>query len=146
MGLTLTDEMRASIKASLVATPSRKTSNTKRSHYRYNKGRPHASDALGVHPDQVQEYRDHLKKHGVTAEVKVDGRVMIESDKQFREVAKAGGLWNGRDGYAAYDSDGNRIMTGREQGQGQSQLKRHLKNEIRGYPTDFPAHLQRRDR
>jgi hypothetical protein len=144
MGQVLTDEIRAQIKASLTAKPKR-SKNPKRSYYRYNGGRAHMSDALGVAPDQVQEYRDHLKAHGCTAEVHDDGRIEIGSEKQFREVAKIGGLYNGRDGYGAKDSEGNRIMTGREQGEGQQRLKQELAKEMRGYPSDYFGPQARRE-
>lgn len=139
----LTDEMRANINALTSAAP-RRGNNPAVHHYRYNNGRPHYSESLGVSPDQVDEYRAHLKKCGITAEVMKDGTVKIESEKQFREVAKAGGLWNGRDGYGATDGEGNKIHTGREAARGRQQFREMLRKEALGYPSDFPKRLMRR--
>lgn len=142
MSFETTDAIRATLKSQATAAP-RSSKNPKRNTYRFNHGRIYKSDALGVGPDQVEEYREHLRKHGIAADVYPDGRVGIESERQWKEIAKAGGLWNGRDGFAAYDGQSNRIMTGREQGKGQAKLRRLLANESRGYPTQFPKHLQR---
>lgn len=144
MTFSMTDDIRSAIRHQATAAPSN-TTNRPVNRYRFNRGRVHKSDALGVNPDQVDEYREHLKKHGIAADVFPDGRVGIESEKQWKEIAKAGGLWNGRDGFSAYDNKGRRIMTGREQGKGREALRRQLANEARGYPAQFPAHLQRSD-
>lgn len=79
--------------------------------------RPHASDALGVSPEQIPAATAALRAQGVTADFDKEGRLLVTSDKQFREAAKACGLWNGRDGYGSQDSDGNRVPTGREREQ-----------------------------
>jgi len=142
MGLVLDDNLRASLKAQLTASPKHAV-NPKRTYYRYNGGRAHISDALGVGADQVDEYRKHLREHGIMADVLPDGRVKIESEKQFRDIARAGGLFSGRDGFGARDSEGNKIMTGREQGQGRQRLKEFLRKECAGYPVDFNGPLTR---
>ena len=128
----------------LTAKPGTSSNNTARNSYRYNNGKVHKSDALGVSPDQVEEYRSHLRAHGITAEVYPDGRVGITSAKQFQDIAKAGGLFNGRDGYGAKDGEGNRIMTGREQVRAREAVKEMLRKESRGYPSEFPRELLRR--
>lgn len=143
MGQVLTDEIRQTLKKMSSAAPKqRERSNVH--HYRYNKGRPHYSESLGVGTDQVDEYRAHLHNHGIAAEVMNDGTVKIESEKQFREVAKAGGLWNGRDGYGATDGEGNKIHTGREAARGRQEFKEMLQKEAMGYPSDFPEEMMRR--
>jgi hypothetical protein len=145
--MELTDELRAQIKAQLTASPKRskeKKSETIARSYRYNRGRTHYSDALGVSPDQIEEARAHLRSHGIAAEFHDDGRIAIQSEKQWRDIARAGGMYTGRDGFGAKDKDGNKIMTGREQGLGRQALKHALAKEMRGYPKEFDGPQTRR--
>lgn len=107
----LTDEIRAAIHDQLTAPPARAAEHAKASDYKFM---PHASEALGVSPEQIPEATANLRAHGCMADFDSDGRVIITSEKQFREVAKASGLWNGRDGYGVRDSDGRQVYTGRE--------------------------------
>lgn len=108
--MKLTDEIRAQIKAQLTASP-KKTSKATARGYKFT---PHASEALGVAPEQIAEATAHLRSHGITADFDSQGRCVITSEKQYREVAKASGLWNGRDGYGAKDSEGRAVHTGRD--------------------------------
>lgn len=87
--------------------------------------RPFHSDALGVHPEQVEEARAALREQGVMADFDSEGRCIITSDKQYREVAKACGMWTGRDGFSAgQDEEGNRILSGRQLQEGKASFRR----------------------
>jgi len=50
------------------------------------------SDALAVHPDQIQEQIAHDKKLGVSVEFKPDGRPVFDNSQHFRRYAKAHGF------------------------------------------------------
>lgn len=54
--------------------------------------RPVVSDALAVHPDQVEEASEHAKKLGVPTEFQADGRPIFRSSKHFRSYARAHGF------------------------------------------------------
>ena len=55
---------------------------------------PIVSDALAVHPDQVEEARASAEAHGVPTEVMPDGRIVIRSrEHQFR-YCRAYGFYN----------------------------------------------------
>jgi len=115
MGRPLTDDIRAAINGQLTAAPgpSNKTRERRTSSGLW--ARPFASEALGVSPDQIPEATEALRKAGVTAEFDKEGRCIVSSDKQFREVAKACGMWDGRDGFGSKDPEtGQRHLTGRE--------------------------------
>ena len=74
-----------------------------------------ASESLGVNPDQIPEATKALRAAGVMADFDKEGRLLVSSTKQYRDAAKACGLWTGRDGYGGgTDADGRRIATGRE--------------------------------
>lgn len=144
MGQQLTDEIRAHIKAQLTAQPTPASRPNKQR--RTNAGlwvKPFHSDSLGCAPDQVEETIAHLRANGVMADFDKQGRCIITSNKQFREVAKASGLYDGRDGYGTRDDEGQKIMTGREQGEGQRRLKEELRKELRGYPSEYTGPLTR---
>ena len=46
---------------------------------------PKFSEALSVHPSQVQELRDHLAEHNVDGEVRDNGDVYVTSAKNYRQ-------------------------------------------------------------
>lgn len=110
------DAIRKAQKAILSAKP--KAKERPNVHRRSTAGlwaRPFASEALGVNPDQIPEATKALRAAGVTADFDKEGRLVVSSDKQFREAAKACGLWNGRDGYGGgMTAEGTRVVTGRE--------------------------------
>lgn len=110
--MKLTDDLRAIIHAQLVARPVARP----RSKRRVGTGLWHqafASDALGVGVKQIPAAREHLRRHGVTAEFDSTGRCIITSDKQYRDVARASGLYDGRHGWDVKNHDGLTIETGR---------------------------------
>jgi hypothetical protein len=81
-----------------------------------------------VNPNQIEEARAHLRANGITAEFDKDGRCIVTSDKQFRDVAKACGMWTGAHGYEGRDFDGDRIFTGREMADGQARVIQRLES------------------
>ena len=112
---TTQDLMRAFQKKVLTSPPKAKVATRQRLKGAGLWCKPFASDALGVHPDQVPEATKALRAAGVMADFDKEGRLVVTSDKQFREAAKACGLWTGRDGYGGgQNEDGSRVGTGRE--------------------------------
>ena len=130
--MDLTDDMRATIRAQLTAVPTRR-SNAKARDYRFNKGRPYLSDALGVNPDQITEARDHLRSHGINAEFSPDGRAIIESEKQYQDIGRACGMRDGRDGWEPEVHSGNKMLTGRKPVVARRKVKADLDREIARY-------------
>lgn len=57
-----------------------------------NWSRPVISDALAVHPNQVQEAEASAKKKGVPTEFLADGRPVIRSKEHKRAYCKAYGF------------------------------------------------------
>lgn len=54
--------------------------------------RPVESDALAVHPKQVEEACEDAKKKGVPTEFLPDGRPVFTSSRHFRRYARAYGF------------------------------------------------------
>lgn len=57
------------------------------------------SDALAVHPSQVEEAREQAKKLGVPTEFAKDGRAVITSRYHQKRLVKALGMFNRDGGY-----------------------------------------------
>ncbi len=57
------------------------------------------SDALAVHPDQVQEATEYLKKRGVPTEFVPSGEPIIKSRAHQKEILKVWGYHNKDGGY-----------------------------------------------
>lgn len=108
----LDDTIRKAIRAQLTARPSRKSA-AQANAYRFNNGHSYASDALGVHPSQIKEASETLRSHGVNVDFDKEGRAIIDSDKQYRDIGKATGMFSGRDGWEQTQYDGKQIATGR---------------------------------
>ena len=109
----MTPELRQAIKESLVPR-ARRVAKKKGRRDRYSIWcRPYASDALGVHPEQVTEAREEMRKHGVDVDFDKSGRAIIKSDEHFKQVARAGGMYDGKDGYEVSGDDGFKRITGR---------------------------------
>ncbi|GIW60070.1 MAG: hypothetical protein KatS3mg087_1136 [Patescibacteria group bacterium] len=53
---------------------------------------PYYSDAMGVHPCQIEEAKRKLAKLGVRVEYTKDGRAIIESPTHRKQLAEAMGL------------------------------------------------------
>lgn len=53
--------------------------------------RPVASDALKVHPSQVNEAREEAKRRGVNVEFRNDGTPVFTSSRQFRDYCRKHG-------------------------------------------------------
>lgn len=125
--MELTDSIRDQIKQQLVARPeSKERPNRQRRTSSGLWARPFHSESLGVSPEQIKEAQAHLRSHGITADFDKEGRCIVTSDKQYREVAKACGMWTGRDGFSGRTHDGRRIATGREQADGQRRVREKL--------------------
>lgn len=54
--------------------------------------KPMTSNALKVHPDQVQEAKEFAKASGVPTDYTPDGRPIITSSRQFRRLAQIQGF------------------------------------------------------
>ena len=112
------DAMRAASRALLTAKPE---TPVRENVQRLTAGlwaRPFHSDALGVHPDQIPEATQALRSAGVMADFDKEGRLIVTSDKQYREAAKACGLWDGRDGY------GGGKQTGRDRERSKQEFRK----------------------
>lgn len=135
MGQPLTDEVRAAIKQQLTTPPAppkrrgtiiasdRKT----RQSMTGGTGGKFWSESLGVPPEQIAEAKEDLRMHGINAEFNEDGCIRIESTKQHRDIAKAIGMWSGRDGYEAQGLSGRRPRQEFERGREQ------VRRECEGY-------------
>lgn len=128
--MKMTDDIRKHIKKQLTAFPSApEKPNVER---RTSAGlwtRPFLSSSLGIHPDQREEAIANLRAQGVTADYDDEGRCIITSEKQYRAVAKAMGLWNGTHGYGYRNEDGSQQVTGREGVRRREEFKRQLLKE-----------------
>ncbi len=59
---------------------------------------PMVSDALGVHPSQVEEFREQAKRSGLTGiDFREDGRCVISDKGQYEKYLPVRGVFN-RDG------------------------------------------------
>ena len=117
----LSDEMRSSIKNLISAKPKPSENKNQRRTSAGLWARPYHSDALGVSPDQIPEAIAALKSQGITADFDKEGRCIVTSEKQFRKVAKACGLWNGRDGYGIPGTP-----TGRDRERAKAEFRRAI--------------------
>lgn len=74
-----------------------KTSTTGNASARY----PMVSDAMGVHPSQIKEHMDHLRKMGCgQVDHTPDGGVILNDNSQRRRVAEALGMYDRNGGYS----------------------------------------------
>lgn len=118
----LTDDIRSALKTQLTARPAAPS----REYARRYKYAPHASEALAINPADIPRATATLRAHGCMVEYDSAGRPVITSERQYKEIGKAFGFWNGREGFRSYDEDGNRVLTGREQVQAREEFKRAL--------------------
>lgn len=93
--------------------------------------RPHPSDSLGVNPEQIPAARAHLRAHGITADFDSEGRCLVESSKQYQQIAKASGMKSGCDGYEPKNEDGYPMLSGKRGYQEREKVKRDLDRMIR---------------
>jgi hypothetical protein len=128
--MKLTDDIRQMIKAHLTTCP--KASTHENVYVLRSAGawvKPHPSDALGVDPADVPKAMAHLRSNGVAADFDSEGRCLVTSDKQFREIAKASGMWDGRDGFCVRDHEGKQILSGRQQVEARTALRRAIERD-----------------
>lgn len=96
-----------------------------------------ASEALGVNPDQIDEARAIYREHGCgDVQFTPDGRPIVTSREQFHRMAKASGMFHGRDGYGAHDEHGRHVATGIEGENRKRYLRDQLQRVIDGRPCD----------
>ncbi len=141
----ISDEMRRAIKSQLT-TPRRGATNNplKRRVIAMEGGRlgrarmsdvarsVHHSEALGVNPDQIPEATEALRRAGVMADFDSDGCLVVTSQKQFRDAAKAVGMFTGRDGYGTTNDAGAREDTGRVLKDERERFRREVNNYAAG--------------
>ena len=128
--MELTDDIRNAIHKQLTSAPKQKSNVVART-YRFNNGHSYASDALGVHPSQVKEASKALRAQGVCVDFTEDGRAIIESEKQYRDIGRATGMWNGRDGWEPTNYNGKQIATGRNPVERRREARRMLQQWCR---------------
>ena len=128
--MRMTDEIRKHIKEQLTAVrrPAEKP-NVQRRTSAGLWARPFHSSSLGINPSQREEAIANLRAQGVTADFDAEGRCIVTSEKQYRDVAKAIGLWNGTHGYGYRNEDGSQMVTGREGVRRREEFKRQLLKE-----------------
>ena len=147
--IALSDDMRSAIKA-LLTVPRNKPSH--RSQFRRIIAReggpagrhrktsvanwPHHSEALGVNPDQIGEATEALRRAGVLADFDPQGRLVITSERQYREAARAVGMFTGRDGYGTLNDAGVREDTGRVQKDRRDRFRREVEKYDRHQDCD----------
>lgn len=72
------------------------------------------SDALGVNPEQIPEATAALRANGVMNDFDPEtGACIITSPNDHKKVARAAGMFSGRDGFDVKDADGKSDLTGR---------------------------------
>jgi hypothetical protein len=108
--MQLDDNLRNAIRQQLTARPARAATATARE-YRF---KPFVSQALGVDASQIEESKSYLRAHGIAAEYTADGGCIVGSEKQFRDIARASGMYDGANGYQVRNFEGRTIRTGRE--------------------------------
>jgi hypothetical protein len=144
----MSDDIRKAIKAHLTTPRGGPTNNPHRRRIIAREGRGgrrsrcdvarsvHHSEALGVNPDQIEEATDALRQAGVMADFDAEGCLVVTSQRQFREAAKALGMFNGRDGYGTLNDAGHREDTGRVQKDKRERFRRHAERYDLGQDCD----------
>lgn len=61
--------------------------------------RPIKSDALAVHPKQIEEARERDRRHGVSVDYTPDGRPILRDRDQRRRMMKSLGVHDNSGGY-----------------------------------------------
>lgn len=94
------------------------------------------SEALGVGVSQISAARAELARKGVDCDFNPrTGAAIMKSDKHYREVGKALGMFTGRDGWDSAGATGKRPVKEREAVK--EELRRELGNV--GYAELFPG-------
>ncbi len=60
---------------------------------------PMVSEALAVHPDQVEAARARAKRHGVSVEYMADGRAVLPDRNERRRLLRLEGFHDRQGGY-----------------------------------------------
>ena len=103
---------------------------------------PYKSTSMAVDPSEVPEVQEQLRRNGVFAEFDNEGRPIITSAKQHRDLAKALGMNTGRDGYGHTDEMGKFHNSGRrrtaEMQEGRGRVRRVIE-KLESMPEEMPA-------
>ena len=62
-------------------------------------GWPMLSDAMGVHPDQIPEAREHAARHGIPTDFAPDGRAILRSCDHRKRYGELIGMYDRNGGY-----------------------------------------------
>ena len=134
--MKLTNDIRKAVKSLLTSKPEPE----RREVHRHIIGRgrmhrkniwctPFKSDALGVNPEQIDEAEEAMRARGVPTEYdRRTGAAIVTGPAHYRKLAKASGLYNGRDGYGVPNSDGTYAGTGREAHRQKEELKQMIRD------------------
>jgi hypothetical protein len=127
--MKMTDEIRAHTKALLVPENCKRARKAPKAKTKSGRNyslwcRSYASDALGVNPEQISEARAGARAQGVDVDFDKEGRAIIKSDKHFRDVARATGMYDGGQGYDVKGDDGFKRSSGRAPVQERERLKK----------------------
>lgn len=125
MGLSLTDDIRAAIKSQLTAKPephrrqrARKViaGGGQKSQKCAASLWPHRSDAMGCNPEQAEQAEAILRANGCMADVdRTTGELILTSESQYKQAAKAFGMWDGKDGFGAVATSREAVRRNNEQ-------------------------------
>ena len=103
---------------------------------------PYYSNAMAVDPSEVESVNGMLRSQGVFAEFDAEGRPRVDSAKQHRTLAKAMGLYTGRDGFGHQDEVGKPQNSGRraheERTAGRAKMRK-LRHELDTMPENASA-------
>ncbi len=98
---------------------------------------PYYSSAMAVDPSEVEAVNGMLRSQGVFAEFDAEGRPRVDSARQHRTLAKAMGLYNGRDGFGHQDEQGKHQSSGRRAGEERAAGRAKIK-QLRGKLDSMP--------
>jgi len=92
------------------------------------------SDALGVNPEQISEATAALRANGVMNDFDPEtGACIITSPNDHKKVARATGMYSGRDGFDIKNDDGNSDLTGRAKVTERRRSKERFLRELEEY-------------
>lgn len=135
--MKLDDELRAAIRGQLTALPKSGRKSRDRRCDAWRTGLGVRSDALGVGIEQIPRARAELAKMGVNCDFDPrTGAAIVTSSHHYRQVAKASGLFCGRDGFGVPNPEevGGYVGTGRGQQKGKEEFRKKIHEELDSIP------------
>lgn len=133
--MKLDNELRAAIRGQLTALPKRGRKSRDRRCDAWRTGMGVRSDALGVGIDQIPRAREELKRQGVNCDFdQRTGAAIVTSSHHYRQVARASGLFCGRDGFGIPNPIGGYVGTGRGQEIGKAEFRKKVREELADIP------------